>query len=101
MAATATTTATTLFSYWRSSSSYRVRIALHWKEIAFAYKAVHLVRGGGEQLSDAYAAVNPLRQVPALEIDGTVIVESQGAHAFGAWRCVARPCFARCPALLP
>ena len=91
---------TKLFSYWRSSSSYRVRIVLHWKGIAFTYKAVHLVRGGGEQLTDAYAAVNPLRQVPALEIDGTVIVESQGAsspllsHGPGAWatgRCPIEP----------
>ena len=49
---------------------------LHWKSIAFTYRAVHLARG--EQLQDAHSAVNPLRQVPALDIDGNILVESQG-----------------------
>ena len=67
---------TVLYSYWRSSCSFRVRIMLHWKSIAFTYRAVHLARG--EQLQDAHSAVNPLRQVPALDIDGNILVESQG-----------------------
>jgi hypothetical protein len=38
-----------LYSYFRSSASYRARIALHWKELPFEYIPVHLVRDGGHQ----------------------------------------------------
>jgi maleylpyruvate isomerase len=60
-----------LYSYWRSSASWRARIALGWKGVAFEYRAVHL---GGEQHADEYAARNPMQQVPTLEWDegGTV-----------------------------
>lgn len=63
-----------LFNYWRSSASYRVRIALHFKAIPFEYIPVDLA--GGAQLGDAYAAVNPARAVPALVIDGHTLSES-------------------------
>jgi maleylpyruvate isomerase len=60
-----------LYSYWRSSASWRVRIALAWKGIPYEYRAVNLVRGGGEQYGATYVAeVNPLSQVPVLELDG-------------------------------
>lgn len=65
-----------LHSYFRSSASWRVRIALAWKGIDYDYVPVHLVRGGGEQHSEAYRALNPLRSVPSLEIDGVVLTES-------------------------
>ena len=65
-----------LYSYWRSSSSYRVRIALNLKGIAYQYKAVHLLREGGEQKQAAYRAINPLGLVPALVHDGRVVVQS-------------------------
>ncbi|MGX5914245.1 maleylacetoacetate isomerase [Aliidiomarina sp. Khilg15.8] len=58
-----------LHGYWRSSASYRVRIALHLKGIDFEYKAVHLVKDGGEQKKPEYAALNPAQLVPTL-IDG-------------------------------
>lgn len=56
-----------LYSYWRSSASWRVRIVLGIKGIAYEYVPVHLVRGGGEQRADAYRARNPMAQVPTLE----------------------------------
>jgi maleylacetoacetate isomerase len=65
-----------LYGYWRSSSSYRVRIALNLKGIAYQYKAVHLLRDGGEQKRAAYRAINPLGLVPALEHGGRVMVQS-------------------------
>lgn len=70
-----------LHNYWRSSASFRVRIALGLKGLPFEYRAVNLIKDGGEQLADAYAALNPMRQVPALEVrenDGvhTVITQS-------------------------
>ena len=58
-----------LYSYWRSSASYRVRIALHYKSIAFDYVPIHLLKDGGEQHGDAYRAKNPMEQVPILEIE--------------------------------
>jgi len=57
-----------LHNYWRSSASWRVRIALHHKGLSFRYAPVHLVRGGGEQFGEAFRSINPLAQVPALEI---------------------------------
>ncbi len=66
-----------LYSYWRSSCSWRVRIALNLKGLAYEYQAVHLVRGGGEQHAEAYRRLNPLRQVPTLVTgDGTAITQS-------------------------
>ncbi len=56
-----------LYSYWRSSSAWRVRIALGYKGIPYVYQAVHLVRDGGEQHGDAYRSVNPMEEVPTLE----------------------------------
>lgn len=58
-----------LYSYWRSSASYRVRIALHLKSIPFEYLPVDLVRDGGEQHQPDYLALNPQGRVPLL-VDG-------------------------------
>jgi maleylacetoacetate isomerase/maleylpyruvate isomerase len=57
-----------LFNYFRSSASYRVRIALALKGLAFDYKAVHLAKN--EQFNESYAAVSASRLVPLLR-DGT------------------------------
>lgn len=65
-----------LYSYWRSSASYRVRIALNLKGIAYETRPVHLVRGGGEQKSPEYLAVNPQALVPSFEEDGLTITQS-------------------------
>ena len=66
-----------LFGYWRSSSSWRVRIALHTKGVAFENVPVHLVRGGGEQLATAHRARNPMGQVPVLQLEGgTTLAQS-------------------------
>ena len=65
-----------LHGYWRSSSSYRVRIALNLKGLAYRQQAVNLVRDGGEQNLPGYRAVNPLGLVPALTHGEHVIVQS-------------------------
>lgn len=59
----------TLFTYFRSSASYRVRIGLSLKRLTYATMPIHLVRGGGEQHSPEFAALNPARLVPVL-MDG-------------------------------
>lgn len=58
-----------LYSYWRSSAAYRVRIALHLKGLAYAQKPIHLLNNGGEQRSAEFRAVNPQALVPVL-LDG-------------------------------
>jgi maleylacetoacetate isomerase len=65
-----------LYSYFRSSASFRVRIALNLKKISYEYRAVHLLNNGGEQHSSNYVALNPSHQVPTLVHDGRVIGQS-------------------------
>ena len=65
-----------LYDYWRSSSAYRVRIALNLKGLDYEQVPVHLVRDGGEQNRPAYRALNPLGLVPALVHGERVIVQS-------------------------
>lgn len=61
--------ALTLYNYWRSSCSWRARIALAYKGVAYTYQPVNLLRDGGEQLRDDYRAKNPMAQVPTLEFE--------------------------------
>ena len=65
-----------LYSYWRSSSAYRVRIALNLKGINYRQSHVHLVKDGGEQNQPGYRDINPLGLVPALVHNGQTIVQS-------------------------
>jgi maleylacetoacetate isomerase len=55
-----------LYSYWRSSACYRVRIALNLKGLAYETLPVHLLRDGGEQHGAEFAAVNPQELIPVL-----------------------------------
>lgn len=59
-----------LYSFWRSSSSWRVRIALHHKQLDFEYAAVDLNPARKAHLNPAYAELNPQCQVPLLEVPG-------------------------------
>ncbi|KVC92005.1 maleylacetoacetate isomerase [Burkholderia ubonensis] len=63
-----------LYSYFRSSASYRVRIALHLKQLPFDYVPVHLLRDGGQQLKDEYRALSPDSLVPTL-VDGDAALQ--------------------------
>ncbi|XP_033180436.1 probable maleylacetoacetate isomerase 2 isoform X1 [Bombus impatiens] len=65
-----------LYSYWRSSCSWRVRIALNLKEIPYDIKPVSLIKSGGEQHSNEFREINPMEQVPALHIDNHTLIES-------------------------
>ena len=65
-----------LYTYFRSSAAYRVRIALHLKGLEFDSVPVHLLRDGGQQLAPAYRDVNPSALVPALEDNGIVLTQS-------------------------
>jgi maleylacetoacetate isomerase len=56
-----------LYTYFRSSAAYRVRIALNLKGLAYEAVPVHLLRDGGQQNQPAYRALSPLGTVPALQ----------------------------------
>lgn len=67
----------TLYTYFRSSAAYRVRIALQLKGLDWQAIPVHLVKDGGQQHSPDYLARNPQGLVPALVLDdGTTLTQS-------------------------
>ena len=55
-----------LYSYWRSSAAYRVRIALNLKRLSYEIVPVHLLENGGQQHSAEYRKLNPQQLVPTL-----------------------------------
>ncbi|XP_059209259.1 maleylacetoacetate isomerase isoform X4 [Centropristis striata] len=72
----ATQTKPVLHGYFRSSCSWRVRIAFALKGIEYDQVPVNLIKDGGQQLADEYKALNPMMQVPAVEIDGITLSQS-------------------------
>jgi maleylpyruvate isomerase len=65
-----------LYTFSRSSASYRVRIALNLKGLNYEQAPIHLRRGGGEQFGARYRSINPQALVPALEDEGRVLTQS-------------------------
>jgi maleylacetoacetate isomerase len=66
-----------LYSYFRSSAAYRVRIALNLKGLTYETISIHLVKDGGKNRTPEYRAVNPQMRVPALALsDDEVLVQS-------------------------
>lgn len=64
------------YTYFRSSAAYRVRIALNLKGLAPTMIPIHLVKGGGEHLTEKYRALNPNAVVPTLIDGGAVLNQS-------------------------
>lgn len=84
-----------LYTYYRSTSSYRVRIALALKGLEVNAIPVNLIRDGGEHRKPDYLAINPQGRVPALRLDtGEVIIQSMAIIEYLEER-------APLPALLP
>ena len=65
-----------LYNYYRSSASFRVRIALNLKEITYKDIPVHLVNNGGEQHSAEFIALNPQQLVPVFKDNDKIITQS-------------------------
>jgi maleylacetoacetate isomerase len=64
-----------LYEYFRSSASYRMRIALNWKGLPYDIRQVHLLKD--EQFSSSYRAINPQARVPSLvQDDGHTLIQS-------------------------
>jgi len=72
-----------LYDYWRSSSAWRVRIGLQLKGVAYERQHVNLIAPGatgGEQHAPAYTSLNPLAQVPLLELEASEAGDSPIRH---------------------
>ena len=65
-----------LYSYWRSTAAYRVRIALNLKRLSYQTIPVYLVKDGGEQHQPEYREKNPQGLVPLLEDNGKLLSQS-------------------------
>jgi maleylacetoacetate isomerase len=65
-----------LYTYWRSSAAYRVRIALELKGLSYESVPKHLLRDGGEQRRADYLALNPQGLIPGLDDDGFFVGQS-------------------------
>ena len=65
-----------LYTYFRSSAAYRVRIALNLKGVAADHRFIHLLKDGGQQHSETYRAINPQQLVPTLIDNGHAIAQS-------------------------
>ena len=63
-----------LYTYFRSSAAYRVRIALNLKGVAYEAVPVNLLKG--EQRQEGYRSVNPQQRVPSLDIGGATLIQS-------------------------
>jgi maleylpyruvate isomerase len=66
-----------LYSYFRSSAAYRVRIALNLKSLAYETAPIHLIKDGGHNKRPEFRAVNPQMRVPALVTPGgDILIQS-------------------------
>lgn len=65
-----------LYSYYRSSAAFRVRIALNLKSLPYKLRPVHLLKNGGEQHAENYRQMNPQQLVPTLLSNGRPITQS-------------------------
>jgi len=65
-----------LYTYFRSSAAYRVRIALNLKQLDYSAIPVHLVRAGGEQHDAVYSELNPQKLVPTLDTGDGLLTQS-------------------------
>lgn len=66
-----------LYSYFRSSAAYRVRIALNLKGLTYEMASIHLTKDGGYQRKAEFCAINPQMRVPALALSsGEILTQS-------------------------
>ena len=66
-----------LYTYFRSSAAYRVRIALNLKGLSYETVPIHLSKDGGQQFTPEFKAINPQMRVPALALDnGETLIQS-------------------------
>jgi maleylacetoacetate isomerase/maleylpyruvate isomerase len=84
-----------LYTYFRSSAAYRVRIAMNLKGLTYEPEFVHLAKGRHNEA--AYAAVNPAKLVPALIDDGNLLTQSLAIMEYLDETHPARPLLPKTP----
>src|SRR5262245_31550150 len=87
-----------LYNFFRSSASYRVRIALNLKGVQYEYVPIHLRRGGGEQYTPDYKALTPHGIIPTLEDEGRILTQSLAILEYLEERYPEPPLLPRDPA---
>jgi maleylacetoacetate isomerase len=80
-----------LYTYWRSSAAYRVRIALELKGLSYESVPKHLLRDGGEQRRADYLELNPQGLIPGFEDDGFFLGQSLAICEYLEEICPAPP----------
>ena len=80
-----------LYTYWRSSAAYRVRIALELKGLSYESVPKHLLRDGGEQRRADYLELNPQGLIPGFEDDGFFLGQSLAICEYLEETCPAPP----------
>jgi maleylacetoacetate isomerase len=88
-----------LYTYFRSSASFRVRIALNLKELPYEAVPVHLMRGAGEQHSESYVARNPAHLIPTLQDDSFTLGQSLAIVEYLEERYPSPPLLPQAPAM--
>lgn len=87
-----------LYSFFRSSAAYRVRIALNLKGLDHETVGIHLSKDGGRHRSAEYRAINPQMRVPALRLDdGEVLTQSLAIIEYLEETCPEPPLLPRDP----
>jgi len=87
-----------LYNFFRSSASYRVRIALNLKGLQYEHVPIHLRRDGGEQHLSTYKVLNPQEIIPTLEDDGRIVTQSLAIIEYLEERCPEPPLLPHDPA---
>lgn len=90
---------TTLYTYWRSSAAFRVRIALAVKQLSVTQVPVHLLKNGGEQKAPAYQQLNPAQLVPCLQDGELTLNQSLAIIEYLDQQHPAEPLLPKDPAL--
>lgn len=90
---------TTLYTYWRSSAAFRVRIALAVKQLSVTQVPVHLIKNGGEQKSAEYQSLNPAKLVPCLVDDTLTLNQSLAIIEYLESQSPERPLLPKDPVL--
>ncbi|KAI7901944.1 maleylacetoacetate isomerase [Cokeromyces recurvatus] len=85
-----------LFNYYRSSASWRIRIALEWKGVQYDYVPINLLNK--ENFSEEYRKINPAQKLPAFTTkDGDLIAQSQSIIEYIEETYPERPMLPKCP----
>jgi maleylacetoacetate isomerase/maleylpyruvate isomerase len=89
-----------LYTYFRSSAAYRVRIVLSLKGLEWRPVPIHMLRNGGEHRGSSYRAINPQGLIPALD-DGGIITQSIAICEYLEEKHLSQPCCRRTSAIAP